>query len=184
MKKTNKLWLLVAYMAVYAIPVFADIDHTYNMDPEDVERKITPRTKAIIAVHLFGNPCNMDGMVKVAKRHNIPLIEDCSQCHMTEYKGKPVGTFGDFGCFSFQQSKHMTTGDGGMTVTYNKVHHDKMKLFVDKGYARKGWGARAYAFLAPNYRMNELTAAVGIAQLKKVRGVVEKGASLENIFRV
>jgi dTDP-4-amino-4,6-dideoxygalactose transaminase/predicted dehydrogenase len=157
-----------------AVPVFADIDHTYNMDPADVERKITNRTKAIIAVHLFGNPCNMDEMVKVAKKHNIPLIEDCSQAHMTEYKGKFVGTLGDIGCYSFQQSKHMTTGDGGLTITANKAYYEKMKLFVDKGYARKGWGARAYLFLAPNYRMNELTAAVGLAQLKKVKDVVKK----------
>ncbi len=157
-----------------AIPVFADIDHTYNMDPLDVERKITPRTRAIVVVHLFGNPCNMDGMLAVAKKHNIPLIEDCSQTHLTRYKGKYVGTLGDIGCFSFQQSKHMTTGDGGMTVTSNKTHYDRMKLFVDKGFMRKGWGARAYGFHAPNYRMNELTGAVGLAQLRKVQGVVAK----------
>jgi perosamine synthetase len=157
-----------------AIPVFADIDATYNMDPQDVERKITGRTRAIVVVHLFGNPCDMDAMMAVAKKHNIPLIEDCSQTHLTSYKGKYVGTIGDIGCFSFQQSKHMTTGDGGMTITSNKAYYDKMKLFVDKGFARKGWGARAYAFHAPNYRMNELTGAVGRAQLKKVKGVVAR----------
>jgi perosamine synthetase len=157
-----------------AIPVFADIDHTYNMDAADVERKITSRTRAIVVVHLFGNSCDMDAMVAVARKHNIPLIEDCSQTHLTEYKGRYVGTIGDIGCFSFQQSKHMTTGDGGMTVTSNKAYYDKMKLFVDKGFARKGWGARAYAFHAPNYRMNELTGAVGLAQLKKVKGVVAR----------
>ena len=144
------------------------------MDPEDVERKTTPRPRAIIVVHLFGNPCNMDAMVEVAKRHNIPLIEDCAQAHMTEYKGKYVGTIGDIGCFSFQQAKHMTTGDGGMTITSNKAYYDHMKFFVDKGYARKSWGPRAYLFHAPNYRMNELTGAVGLAQLKKVKKVVDK----------
>ncbi len=156
------------------IPVFADIDDTYQMDPADVERKITPRTKAIIAVHLFGNICDMDKMTEVARRHKIPLIEDCSQAHRTQYKDHYVGTIGDIGCFSFQQSKHMTTGDGGMTITSNKTYYERMKLFVDKGYARKGWGTRAYLFHAPNYRMNELTAAVGRAQLKKVNDVVEK----------
>src|SRR3989338_4023694 len=85
-----------------AIPLFADVDDTYNMDPADVERKITDRTRAIIVVNLFGNPCDMDAMVEVAKRHNIPLIEYCAQAHMTEYKGKYVGTIGDIGCFSFQ----------------------------------------------------------------------------------
>ena len=156
------------------IPVFADIDDNYNMSSSEVERKITERTKAIIVVHLFGNPCDMDMMLQIAKKNNIPLIEDCSQAHMTEYKGKYVGTIGDLGCFSFQQSKHMTTGDGGMTITNNKKYYEHMKLFVDKGYARKGWGPRAYLFHGQNYRMNELTAAVGISQLKKVKGVIKK----------
>ncbi len=156
------------------IPVFADIDETCQMDPEDIERKITPRTKAIVVVHLFGNACNMEKIVDVAKRHGIPLVEDCSQTHVTEYKGKYLGTWGDIGCYSFQQSKHMTTGDGGMTITFNKNYYERMKLFVDKGYARKGWGSRAYLFHAPNYRMNELTGAVGRAQIKKVKAVIEK----------
>lgn len=157
-----------------AIPVFADIDRTFNMDPSSVERCVTKRTRAIIAVHLFGNPCDMDGMLEVARRHNLPLIEDCSQSHFTEYKGRLVGTMGDIGCFSFQQSKHMTTGDGGMTITSNEAYYQRMKLFADKGYARKGWGSRAYLFHAPNYRMTELVGAVGLAQLRKVKGVVAK----------
>ncbi|PYJ71663.1 MAG: hypothetical protein DME76_01065 [Verrucomicrobia bacterium] len=161
-----------------AIPIFADIDNTYNMDPADVERKISPRTRAIIVVHLFGNPCDMDAMVEIAKRHGVALIEDCSQAHLAEYKGKYVGTIADIGCFSFQQSKQMTTGDGGMTITSNKSYYERMKLFADKGYARKGWGARAYLFHAPNYRMNELTGAVGLAQLKKIKGVVAKRREL------
>lgn len=168
------LGTVIPILSLTAIPVFADIDHTYNMDPEDVERKITDRTRAIVVVHLFGNPCDMDAMVKIARKHRIPLIEDCSQAHVTEYKGKYVGTIGDIGCFSFQQSKHMTTGDGGMTITSNKTYYERMKLYVDKGFMRKGWGPRAYGFHAPNYRMNELTAAVGRAQLKKVKAVVQK----------
>lgn len=160
------------------IPVFADIDETYNMDPEDVERKITSRTRAIIAVHLFGNPCDLDAIAAVAKRHSIPLIEDCAQAHLTKYKGKYVGTIGDIGCFSFQQSKHMTTGEGGMTVTSNKAYYERMKLFIDKGWARKGWGSRAYLFLAPNYRPTELVGAVGLAQLRKVGEVVRKRREL------
>jgi len=156
------------------VPVFADVDKTFNMDPGDVQRKITSRTKAIVVVHLFGNPCHMSAMLEVARQHKIPLIEDCSQAHKTLYQGQYVGTIGDIGCFSFQQSKHMTTGDGGMCITSNKEYYEHMKLFVDKGFARKGWGSRAYLFLAPNYRMNELTAAVGRAQLKKVDAVVKK----------
>jgi dTDP-4-amino-4,6-dideoxygalactose transaminase/predicted dehydrogenase len=161
-----------------AIPVFADVDDTYNMDPSEVERQITSRTRAIIVVHLFGNPCDMDAMLHIAKRHKIPLIEDCAQAHFAEYKAKYTGTIGDIGCFSFQQSKHMTTGDGGMTITGNKAYYERMKLFADKGYARKGWGSRAYLFHAPNYRMTELVGAVGLAQLKKVRGVVSKRREL------
>ncbi len=168
------LGTIIPILSQNLIPVFAEVDHTFCMDPEDVEKKITPRTKAILVVHLFGNVCDMDRMVAVAKKHNIPLIEDCSQTHLTPYRGKYAGTIGDIGCFSFQQSKHMTTGDGGMTITSNKAYHERMKLFVDKGYARKGWGARAYLFHAPNYRMNELTAAVGRAQLKKVKRIVDQ----------
>lgn len=169
---------IVPILYQQSIPIFADTNETYNMDPFDVERKITSRTKAILVVHLFGNPCDMDAMLTIARKHKVVLIEDCAQAHMTEYKGRYVGTIGDIGCFSFQQSKHMTTGDGGMTVTSNKAYYEKMKLFIDKGYARKGWGSRAYLFLAPNYRMNELTAAVGLAQLKKVKDVVIKKEEL------
>ena len=120
----------------------------------------------------------MDAMSAIAKRHNIPLIEDCSQAHWTHYKDRLVGTIGDIGCFSFQQSKHMTTGDGGMTITSNQAYYERMKLFADKGYARKGWGARSYLFHAPNYRMTELVGAVGLAQLGKVKAVVEKRREL------
>ncbi len=161
-----------------AIPVFADIDDTYNMDPADVERKITPQTRAIIVVHLFGNPCDMDAMVEISRRHNIPLIEDCAQAHMAKYGGRYVGTIGDIGCFSFMQAKQMTTGDGGMTITGNQAYFERMKLFVDKGYARKGWGPRSYLFHAPNYRMTELVGAVGLAQLEKVNAVFETRSAL------
>lgn len=172
------LGTVIPILSQGAIPVFADVDDTYNMDPADVERKISPYTKAIIAVHLFGNPCDLDALKEVARRHRIALIEDCSQAHMARYKGQLVGTIGDIGCFSFQQSKHMTTGDGGMTITSNRAYAERMRLFADKGYARKGWGARAYLFHAPNYRMNELTGAVGRAQLRKLPAVVARRAAL------
>ena len=163
------------------IPIFADVDETYNMDPADVERKITSRTAAILVVHLFGNACNMDAMVDIARRHGIPLIEDCSQAHVTKYRGRYLGTWGDLAAFSLQQSKHMTTGDGGMTITNREEWAERMFLFRDKGWTRKpGWGARTYAFLAPNYRMTELQGAVGRAQVKKVRAVVEKRMELGN----
>jgi dTDP-4-amino-4,6-dideoxygalactose transaminase len=153
------------------------------MDPADVERKITARTRAIIAVHLFGNPCNLDALLDIARRHNLPLIEDCSQAHRTRYKGRYTGTFGDIGCFSLQQSKHMTTGDGGMTITNRDDWADRMSLFVDKGWTRQpGWGHRNYLFLAPNYRMTELQGAVGLAQLEKVDRVVARRHTLGDLL--
>ncbi|MCX6047103.1 MAG: DegT/DnrJ/EryC1/StrS family aminotransferase [Chloroflexi bacterium] len=161
------------------IPIFADIDETYNIDPADVERKITDRTAAILAIHLFGNACKIDELAEIARRHNLPLIEDCSQTHAIQYKGRTIGTWGDIAAFSFQQSKHMTTGDGGMTITNHEKLAERMALFCDKGWTRKpGYGARSYAFLAPNYRMTELQGAVGLAQVNKVRGVIEKRMAL------
>lgn len=164
---------IVPILLQNCVPVFADVDDAGNLDPEDVEARITGRTRAILTVHLFGNPCEMDRMVRVAARHNLPVIEDCSQAHMTPYRGKLAGTIGDIGCFSFQQSKHMTTGDGGMTITRDDDYAHRMRLFQDKGWIRpKVSGARVYAFLAPNYRMTELHAAVGVAQLEKVEAAV------------
>lgn len=166
-----------------AIPIFADIDDSYNMDPDDVERKITRRTRAILVVHLFGNPCDMDRMGDIARRHNLYLIEDCSQAHVTDYKGRLLGTIGDLGCFSLQRSKHMTTGDGGVTITRHEDLAERMMLFRDKGWSRKaGWGPRTYEFLAPNYRMTELQGAVGIAQTKKVKRTVRARNRLGNLL--
>ncbi len=161
------------------IPVFADIDETYTMDPADVERKITRRTAAIVVVHLFGNACDMDAMLDIARRHGIPLIEDCSQAHATKYKGRWLGTLGDIAAYSLQQSKQLTTGDGGMTMTSRDDLAERMFLFRDKGWTRKpGWGPRSYDFLAPNYRITELQSAVGLPQVKTVRAVVERRMAL------
>jgi dTDP-4-amino-4,6-dideoxygalactose transaminase len=125
----------------------------------------------------------MDALCDIARRHNVPLIEDCSQAHRTRYKGRVLGTIGDIGCFSLQQSKHMTTGDGGMTITNRDDWAERMRLFADKGWTRQpGWGPRTYMFLAPNYRMTELQAAVGLAQLEKVDGVVARRTALGNLL--
>lgn len=163
------------------IPVFADIDDTYNLDPASVEANITPRTKAIIVVHLFGNPCDMDAMCDIARRHQVVLIEDCCQAHLTKYKGRLCGTFGDIGCFSLQQSKHMTAGDGGITITNDPDFGDRMNRFRDKGWTRKP-GARRYPFLGLNYRMTELHAAVALAQLEKIADVVQRRHELGELL--
>jgi len=166
-----------------AIPVFADADPaTMNMTPETVEAKITQRTRAIIAVHLFGNACEIDAIRRIARRHRIPLIEDCSQAHATRYKGKYLGTFGDIAAFSMQQSKHMTTGDGGIAISNNARYGKRMKAFQDKGWPYLRFGRRAYRFLAPNYRFNELQAAVALEQLKKVRSVARRRQRLGTLL--
>ena len=158
-----------------AVPIFADVDpKTLNMTPESIEANITDRTRAIILVHLFGHPCDIDEVLKIAEKHNLILIEDCCQTHATKYKGRYAGTFGHMGCFSFQQSKHMTTGDGGMILTNDQETYIRLKLFSDKGWDYQYMGDRDHAFLAPNYRMTEMQGAVGLAQLEKLREVVER----------
>jgi perosamine synthetase len=166
------------------IPIFADWKPgALNIDPEDIERKITDRTRAILVVHIFGNPCNMDAVMDIAARHNLPVIEDCCQAYCTSYKGKWVGSIGDIGCFSMQQSKHLTTGDGGLTITNNDDYAAAMRLFCDKGWANRGaWGPRSYEFLGLNYRMNELTGSVALAQLKKVESTVRRMHELGDLL--
>lgn len=157
-----------------AIPIFADVDpETLNITAETIEPKITKRTKAIMVVHLFGKPAEMDPIMALSRKYNIPVIEDCCQAYFARYKGKNVGTIGDIGCFSLQQGKHMTTGEGGIIITNNPDLERRIRLFIDKAW---GYGDPKpdHYFLALNYRMTELQGAVALAQLRKVRGVVEK----------
>ena len=170
------------------VPIFADWKPgAFNLDPEDIERKITAKTAAILPVHLFGNPCDMDEIIAIAQRHGLPVIEDCAQAYCTTHRGRLVGTIGDIGCFSMQQSKHLATGEGGMVITGSEDLAMRMELFRDKGWESRGkWGARAYAFLGLNYRMNELTAAVALVQLRKVEAVAtarhERGGQLTRLI--
>jgi len=155
------------------VPVFADIDiNTHNIDPKSIEEKITTKTRAIIVVHMFGHSVDMDPVMDIALKYNLYVIEDCCQAFLTKYKGKLCGTIGDIGCFSFQQSKHMTTGDGGMIITNNDKLGSRIKLCVDKGWPRGG-EFRDHLFLAPAYHMTEMQAAVGIAQLRKLDRIIE-----------
>ncbi|MEA3399895.1 MAG: DegT/DnrJ/EryC1/StrS family aminotransferase, partial [Armatimonadota bacterium] len=156
-----------------AIPVFAEVDEgTFNMDPADIEAKITDRTVAIMAIHLFGNPCDMDAIMEIARRHDLPVIEDCSQAHLSEVNGQYVGTIGDVGCFSLQQSKHITCGDGGITITDDDEWGMRGRLFMDKGWHRAQYGPREYEVFGPNYRMNELSGAVALAQTRKLTDII------------
>ncbi len=169
------LGTIIPIVAQNAVPVFADVElDSFNLDPADVERRVTARTRAIIAVHLGGNPCDMDRLLEIGRRHNIPVIEDCSQCYCATYKGKWTGQMGVFGCFSLQQSKHMTTGDGGITVTSDTELGELARKFGAKGrplYTADG--ARHYHSFGFNYNMTELQAAVALGQLKRVRWVTE-----------
>ena len=151
-----------------AIPVFADVDPlTYNVTAETIEACITRRTKAVIVTHLFGNCCDMDPILELCKAKNLPCIEDAAQAYGTEYKGRRAGTMGDIGCYSLQQGKHMTSGEGGFVLTSDEAHARRMKLFIDKAW---GYGDPRpdHYFLAPNYRMTELQGAVALAQLRKL----------------
>lgn len=157
-----------------AIPIFADIDpHTYNITASTIGKKITKRTKAIIVTHLFGNPCSMDPILELANKFGIYVIEDSCQAYLSTYKQRRVGTIGHIGCFSLQQTKHITTGEGGMVVTNDPNLARRIKLFHDKAW---GYGDSKpdHYFLAINYRMTELQGAIARAQLKKLPEIVEK----------
>ncbi|MCU0705278.1 MAG: DegT/DnrJ/EryC1/StrS family aminotransferase [Fimbriiglobus sp.] len=155
-----------------AIPVFADVDpRTGNVTPESVAARISPRTKAIIVTHLFGNPCDMTSIMAVANKHGIPVIEDTAQAFGATHAGKPVGTWGSLGCFSLQQGKHVTTGEGGLVVTNNSDLARRTYLFINKAW---GYGDPQpdHYFIALNYRPSELQSACAVGQLPKLPGVV------------
>jgi len=157
-----------------AIPVFADVDpQTYNLTAETIAPKITSRTRAVIVAHLFGNPCDMDPIMALAGRHHLPVIEDCSQAYLATSRGRLVGTIGAMGCFSLQQGKHMTCGEGGLLITNDASLARRARLFVNKAW---GYGDPKpdHYFLALNSRMSELQGAVALAQLGKVQRVVER----------
>lgn len=165
---------ITAILLQGAIPIFADVDPvSLNVTAETIRPRITKNTKAIIVTHLFGNPCDMDPILALAKEHGIPVIEDAAQAFMATYKGKLCGTIGDIGCFSFQQSKHMTSGEGGIVVSNNPDYARRMFLFVNKAWGYGDSNPDHY-FLAPNYRMTELQGAVLVPQLAKLPGVVER----------
>ena len=154
-----------------ATPVFCDsLKSTWQMDPDDVRRKITPHTRAILAVHLYGQPCEMEELVKIAREHNLFLIEDCAEAFGTYYKGCHVGTFGDIGTFSFFGNKTITTGEGGMVVTDDDTLHDRMTHFKGQGLAkyREYW----HDVIGYNYRMTNICAAIGLAQLERADSVI------------
>ena len=155
-----------------AIPIFADIDpETYNIDPEKVEEKITDKTKAIMPVHIFGNPCDMKALRDIADDHNIILIEDACQAHGAKFDGKFVGTFGEANCFSFYASKNLVFGEGGAIAT----NDDDLKELIDsiRNHGRPPKGGYHHNIIGYNYRTNNISAAIGLEQLKKLPKMLE-----------
>lgn len=169
-------FIATASCAVYcgAVPVFADIDpETYNIDPKSVEEKITERTRATIPVHIGGLPADMEKIMEVAKRHGLKVVEDCAQAHAARLKGKPVGSWGDAGCFSFQNSKNITAGEGGIIVTNDEEVYQKAWSIHNVG-RRAGGEWYEHPILGANYRMTEWQAAVLLAQLERMEDWARK----------
>ena len=163
---------VIPILACNCLPVFADVDpKTGNLTAQTIAAQITPRTKAVILVHLFGRPAEMQPILDLLQPLGIALIEDCSQAHYADYQGRKVGTFGDIGCFSLQQSKQITCGDGGYTLINRPDLAQRAALFVDKGWDRSK-GLRSHLFLGMNYRMTELQGAIALAQVRKLPRLV------------
>ncbi|WP_051470168.1 DegT/DnrJ/EryC1/StrS family aminotransferase [Fischerella sp. PCC 9605] len=160
-----------------ATPVLADVNPvTMNIDPMQVEARITPKTKAIVPVHFAGRPCDMDAIGEIADRYNLKVIEDCAHAVETEYKGRKAGTMGEFGCFSFYVTKNITTGEGGMILTRRQEDADRLKILALHGMSKDAWqrfgdeGYKHYQVVEAGFKYNmmDLQAAIGIHQLQRV----------------
>ena len=164
-----------AVLEVGGMPVMADIDDTLNLDPEDIPNKITPRTKAIIPVHMCGAPARMDKIMKVARKHKLLVLEDNAQACGASIRGKYTGTFGQMGIFSFDHYKTITTGEGGMILTDDLDLYHRAEWYHDHGHDHLSTISRALdgrSILGFNYRMNEVQGAIGLAQLRKLNRVL------------
>ena len=169
-------------------PVLADIDPvTMNIDPAEVENRITSKTKAILPVHFAGRPCDMDALTAIADRYGLKLIEDCAHAIETKYHGRAAGTFGDFGCFSFYATKNVTTGEGGMILTRSEDDLARIKMLALHGMSKDAWkrfgdeGYKHYYVVETGYKCNmmDLQAALGIHQLRRVE---QNGKRREEIW--
>jgi len=173
--------IATAYAVVYcnATPVVVDSEPvTWNLDPDKIEEHITDNAKVILPVHLYGHPCDMDRIVKIAREYNLCVVEDAAEAHGAEYlsnedkRWKKVGTIGDIGCFSFYSNKIITTGEGGMIVTNNQEIYEKAKLLRNLAFSNDVRFRHDY--LGFNYRMTNLQAAIGVAQVDKIDKIIEK----------
>lgn len=154
-----------------ATPVYADIDpKTFNLNPEKIEEKITDKTKAIMPVHLYGQPADMDPILEIAEKHDLKVIEDAAQAHGSTYKGKKIGSIGDLGCFSFYPTKNMTTGEGGMVTTNDEELAEKSSMVRAHGESKR----YEQSLLGYNYRMTDIAASIGLVQLKNIDQINKK----------
>jgi perosamine synthetase len=165
-----------------ATPVFVDsLKETWQMNPADVKRKITSKTKAIMAVHLYGHPCDMNALSAICKEHHLFLIEDCAEAIGSKYQDQHVGTFGDVSTFSFFGNKTITTGEGGMVVTNDQTLHDRIVHFKGQGLAkhREYW----HDVIGYNYRMTNICAAIGLAQLSRIDEIIAQKRNIAHMYQ-
>ena len=173
-----------AVLAVGAIPVLAEIDETMTIDTEDIEKKISSYTKAIIPVHICGYPCNMDKICDIAKRHNLYIIEDACQADGGMYKGKRLGSIGDVGAFSFNYYKLISAGEGGALVTNNKRAYDRAMIYHDGGAAFRPYAStfEEPVFMGTQMRTNEVSAAILRVQLTRMDGIIKDLKRIKSVF--
>ncbi len=176
---------------VNAIPVFADIKSydDLTIDPADIEKKITKKTKAIIVMHYGGFACDMDAIMGIAKKYNLKVIEDACHGPLSDYKGKKLGTIGDIGCFSFFSNKNISTGEGGMIVTNNSKYFERAKLLRSHGmtslsYERAKGHSTSYDVVefGYNYRMDDIHAAIGLVQLEKIENDLQRRTEIRKMY--
>lgn len=176
---------------VRAVPIFADIksNDDLTIDPSDIEKKITKKTKALVVMHYGGFACDMESIMSIAKKHNLKVIEDACHGPLSEYQNKKLGTIGDVGCFSFFSNKNISTGEGGMIVTNNKKYYEKAKLLRSHGmttlsYERSRGHSTSYDVISLgfNYRMDDIRAAIGLIQLEKLKKDILKRAEVRKTY--
>jgi len=157
-------------LALGAVPILVDIDDTLTLDPKAVEKAITPNTKVIMPVHMCGSMANLSALQSICKAHDLLLLEDACQAIGGSYEGKPLGSYGDLGCFSFDYVKTITCGEGGAIITNNESYYTNADHYSDHGHDHVGKdrGAESHPFMGYNYRISELNAAVGLAQIQRL----------------
>jgi len=170
-----------AILYIGAIPIAIDIeDQTFNLDTSLIEKKITKKTKAILAVHLFGHPAEMSTILRLARKYKLKVIEDCAEAHGAEYNGKKVGSFGDAGCFSLYANKIISTGEGGL-ITFNSTkYYKKAKNLKELAFGTKN--KFMHQDIGYNYRMTNLQAAIGCAQMNKIKYILQKKIRIANMY--